>query len=305
MYRGAAFSANTKKTYQSHLNSYLAFCEQMNIAPVPVSDVTVAKYAAYLARRLKPSSIKQYLNIIRLLHLECNLENPCADSWYLQSTLRGIEKVKGTEVVRKQPATPTLLFQIKDKLDFAKTVDCVFWAACLIMFFGLLRKSNLFGTDSGGFHPDKHLTRDCICVADDQRALTVLIKWSKTNQSRERVLTIRLPLLTDHPLCPVTAVLKMFHAVGPADPRAQAFPMTGAAFNRKLRSLTANSGLSSHSFRRGGATFALGSASIPSELVKSWGDWRSVCYLVYLDQMPQAVMDHYREQFARALPTHC
>ena len=76
--RGAAFSDNTKKTYEPHLRSYIAFCEQSGIVPVPASDVTVAKYAAFLAQR--PSSVKQYLNIIRLLHLECNLDNLCADS---------------------------------------------------------------------------------------------------------------------------------------------------------------------------------------------------------------------------------
>ena len=68
MYRGQAFSADTKKTYQTHLRSYIAFCDPLNILPVPVSDVAVAKYAAYVARRLKPSSVKQFLNIIRTVH---------------------------------------------------------------------------------------------------------------------------------------------------------------------------------------------------------------------------------------------
>ena len=49
--RGAAFSDNTKKTYHPHLRSYIAFCEQSGIVPVPSSDVTVAKYAAFLAQR--------------------------------------------------------------------------------------------------------------------------------------------------------------------------------------------------------------------------------------------------------------
>ena len=46
------------------------------------------------------------------------------------------------------------------------------------------------------------------------------------------------PLLVDHPLCPVTAVLTNFRALGPAAPGpAQAVPMTGPAFNRKLKAL--------------------------------------------------------------------
>ena len=47
--RGAAFSDNTKKTYQTHLRSYITFCEQSSIVPVPAMDVAVAKYAALLA----------------------------------------------------------------------------------------------------------------------------------------------------------------------------------------------------------------------------------------------------------------
>lgn len=303
-YRSVAFTDNTKRTYQTHLRSYLAFCEEMQIKPVPVTDVTVAKYAAYLARRLKPSSVKQYINIIRLLHLECGLDNPSADSWYLKTTLKGIEKMKGTEVTRKVPVTPELLLQMRVKLNFTKTKDCVFWAACMVMFFGLLRKSNLFGTDSVGFNPDKQLTRDCFRASADQTAMIVTAKWSKTNQTRDHVLNIRLPELSGHPLCPVSAVLTMFRALGPAAPTTQAFPLTGPAFNRRLRALTSDlavSGISSHSMRRGGATWAL-SSGIPGEVVKAWGDWKSVCYLVYLDQLPQTVMDLYRHQFARSLP---
>ena len=171
-------------------------------------DVIVARYAAFLARRLKLSSVKQYLNIIRLLHLECNLDNLCADLWYLKTTIKGIEKVKGTEVIQKLLMMPGLLFQIKEKLKFHV----------------LLRKSNLFGTDSGGLHPDRQLIRDCFHVSGDQRSVTVHAKLSKPNQTRERVLNIYicLPLLVDHLLCPVTAVLTNFHALGPAAPGAHA-----------------------------------------------------------------------------------
>ena len=40
---------------------------------------------------------------------------------------------------------------------------------------------------------------------------------------------------------------------------------------------------SPHSFMRGGATFAF-EAKLPSELIKAQGDWRSDCYLIYLER---------------------
>lgn len=304
-YRGQAFAQGTKRTYQSHLRSYFAFCSEFDVLPVPASEQTVAQYAAYLARRLKPASVKQYLNIIRILHLECQMPNPCKDSWHLKMTLKGIEKVKGTDVQRKQPVTPHMLIELRTKLDFSCTKNCVFWAACLTMFFGLLRKSNLFGTDSEGWKKEKHLTRECVRVSDDLSEVSVQCKWSKTNQSGERVQCITLPgLASDHPLCPVAAITTMYRVLGPAVPDSQAFPMTGSAFNKKFRACFDGSGtVSSHSLRRGGATWAL-SCGTPGEIVKLMGDWKSVCYLVYLDQIPSNVVDNYRRRMSSRLPWH-
>lgn len=247
--------------------------------------------------------MKQYLNIIRILHLECNFPNPCADSWFLKTTLRGIEKAKGTEICRKKPFTPELLLRLKYQIRFSNPVDYVFWAACLIMFFGLLRKSNLFGTDTGGFKSDKHLTRSCIVISHDCSYISFTTKWSKSNQTQSRKQKITLHRLPNHPLCPVVAVVDMFRMTTPTPPDSPAFPMTGASFNRKLRSLTAafSDNISSHSFRRGGATWAL-SCGIPGEIVKAMGDWQSACYLLYLDQLPQFVIDHFRHQFGECLP---
>lgn len=303
MYRGQAFSANTKKTYHSHLRSYLSFCEMLQIVPVPISEINVAKYAAYLARRLKPSSVRQYLNIIRVLHLECKFPNPCSDSWYIKTTLKGIEKCKGTDVQRKTPITPELLLQIKRKLDLSKTNDSVFWAACIVMFFGLLRKSNLFGTDAEGFNKDKHLTTESFSVSTDLSSITIEVKWAKNNQSKDHTQRITLHRLPNHPLCPVTAVLHLFRMTGPGAPESPVFPITGQSFNRKLRSVSGTflSGISSHSFRRGGATWAL-SCGIPGEIVKVMGDWQSPCYLLYLDQIPRFVIDTFRRQFGENLP---
>ncbi|KAK7464563.1 hypothetical protein BaRGS_00037873 [Batillaria attramentaria] len=136
-YRSRAFAENTKKTYQTHLRSYLQFCEAMNIQPVPVSETTIAQYAAFLARKLQPTSVAQYLNIVRLLHLECGKPHPFDESWLVKSTLRGIEKVKGCAPNRKAPMTPQLLLQLKKKLNLARPPDCflgcdlsdVFWTA--------------------------------------------------------------------------------------------------------------------------------------------------------------------------------
>ena len=70
-------------------------------------------YPAYLAQRLKSSSIRQYLNIVRITHLEAGLVNQLKDNWYISSTLKGVDRVKGKAVSRKSPITPDILFRIK------------------------------------------------------------------------------------------------------------------------------------------------------------------------------------------------
>lgn len=298
-FKSHAFAMNTQKTYASHLRSYLSFCEKLNIQPVPVNEHVVALYATYLARTLRPASVRQYINIVRLLHLECGWEHPYKESWTVTSTLRGIDRVKGCEVRRKTPITPQVLLQIRDRLHLHKDTDAVLWAACLVLFFGLLRKSNLFPDKAADFDPNKQLTRDCFVL--DDTCLKISVKWSKTIQRKEKTLSIELPCLYPHPLCPVSAVMHAFRHRAQAPPTSQAFPISGAEFNRRIKSLAGPS-FSSHSFRRGGATHAL-TCGIPAAVIKVFGDWKSNVYLNYLDQLPSQTLTHYRHVFAANLPS--
>ena len=64
-------------------------------------------------------------------------------------------------------------------------------------------------------------------------------------------------------------------------------PVTYPQFLSKLRYIINKSGrvselYSSHSFRRGGATFVFRSHT-PSELIQSHGDWENDAYKVYLE----------------------
>ena len=64
-FRPEIFVDNTKRTYTTNRNLYFEFCAELCVPPVPASQETIAMYAAYLVRRLKSSSIRQYLNIVR------------------------------------------------------------------------------------------------------------------------------------------------------------------------------------------------------------------------------------------------
>lgn len=268
----------------------MTFCGLIKIKPTPISEVNLARYIAYLETKLTFSSLKQYLNIVRLIHVENNLPNPLK-SWHIQSLLSGCKRVLGNEVKPKLPMTLSLLEQIFKTIDLCSPFQLVFWAACLLAFYSFLRKSNLFvGHSAGG----KHYVRrgDVSFVA---QGATLRIAHTKTIQYRERQLVVPVPHIPGSHMCPTSAlglVLKLVAA--PADAPLLAYPtptgpkaLSYTSFVAHLKAVLQQLGIdpsqySGHSFRRGGASLAL-SCNLSSDLIMQQGGWRSNCYQRYLD----------------------
>ena len=115
--------------------------------------------------------------------------------------------VKGESSNQKLPITLEILFRMFSKLTVSCSLDGTFWAAYLVVFFTLFRKSNLFIPTLELFDPSRHL-----CAADVQfgpQGVILTIRGSKVIQFRERVLHIPLPLIPDSVFCPSNALLWM------------------------------------------------------------------------------------------------
>ena len=123
----------------------------------------------------------------------------------VKSALIGVGKLKGLEVRRAKPITPVLLLAFHSIRNLSSLDDVMFFAACLVGFFGLLRKLNLFPPSQVLFSPRtcKHLSRGALV----HRAwgIEIQVFWSKTIQARERVLLI--PLLS----MPFTRCVQWLH----------------------------------------------------------------------------------------------
>jgi len=248
---------------------------------------------AFLARRLKASSIQQYLNILRLVHLEGGFPNPLANNWPLQSVLLGIKKSKADPVSRKLPITPSILLSIRSILDLTKPLHLAFWAACLVAFFALLRKASLLPPSVPSFSPHKHLTRGDFLLYPWGLALQV--RHTKTIQCGQRCLIVPLPYLPCHPLCPVTTLFRLFSLTPQLPPSSPAFALpsssgtsclTASSFTQLLRSQLLQLGIpassySGHSFRRGGASWAF-QMGLSAEAIRLLGDWRSDAFIAYI-----------------------
>ena len=159
-YRSQLFAESTKATYRTHRNTYLRFCNYMGYTPVPLHPAHLLHYAAFLARSLKPSSISGYLNIIGILHKEFGLPNPLLDNWPLKSLLTGIKRAIGTRHLSKNYPLPPLCFCVCMALSILLIVLIpLFWAICLVAFYGPFRKSHLLPMSAQKFDPSKQLTK--------------------------------------------------------------------------------------------------------------------------------------------------
>ena len=133
------------------------------------------------------------------MHLEAGYANPFSNTWVIDSLLKGTNRILGASTRQTLPITPSILFSISSLLNLSSSFDIIFWAACLVTF-SFFRKSNLLVTSLPTFNPSLHLCRKDVSFSADGAVLAV--RWSKTIQYRQRVLSVPLPRIPSSPLAP-------------------------------------------------------------------------------------------------------
>jgi hypothetical protein len=228
------------------------------------------------------------------MHIIHELDVSAFQSKKLQWVIKGISRSKSHLVKQALPITPSLLAEMLQKLGNTHN-DLVLKALFSVAFFLLCRKSNLVPNSSKVFDKSKQLTRGDFQVC--KRVLLVKIKWSKTIQFSQKTHTVPIVAIPKSRICPVRHYRNMIRAL-PGSPHDPAFfwyqgksktPVTYKDWALHQRSLIAKTGrdhtkFSSHSFRRGGASFAF-KVGIPAETIKLLGDWQSDAFLRYI-QIP-------------------
>ena len=291
-FKRSAFSESTKASYRSHRNAYLRFCLYFSLVPVPASQITLKTYVAFLARSIKSSGINGYLNIVRIMHLEAGLENPLCSNFELNMVKRGVSRQLGSPVKQMLPLSVTILRDLYSCYDMCETADVCFWAALILGFFGMLRKSSLLLKFSNSAQEMGLCRYDVADLSDESFVLNV--RRSKTNQFGQRVHRIPFVSCSEACLCPVRSLLA--HLVAsklPSSSNLFAYCKSGrslilnhADFVSKLRRglgmIGLNPGLySGHSMRRGGCTMGY-AAGLSVVDLKLRGDWHSNAVEQYL-----------------------
>ena len=147
-YRRRAFSSSSARTYKSQYNTYAMFCRRHRYTPVPATSIVLSRYAVYLARTMKPTSISAYMNVVRILHLELEHPNPL-DDWYLSTVLRGIKNSNSVPPKQMLPITPGIIRQMYENISLAsnlmKALQIIYCALLMLL-------SNFWQPD----HPSHH-----------------------------------------------------------------------------------------------------------------------------------------------------
>ena len=293
--RSLAFQESTKKTLRSYLRSYLLFCDHFSFRPFPVTKAIYLSYLAFLSRSLKSySSVLNYLSIIRHINQSVGISYNFLHDYDVAITKQAVRRFLGDYTARKLPITIDLLLRMLQLFDPHNALHVCMRALFLVAFFSFLRISNLVPRTLSdiGSPQASHLTRSCVRFFPQGACLR--ITRTKTIQFNQRVLEIPLPLISGSPLCPVTAI-RQYIASTPLQPHMPLFiihkhhthsPVLAHHYNAFIKAAISAIGAdptkySSHSFRRGGASFAFNNQA-PTEFIKAQGDWKSDAYLIYL-----------------------
>ena len=262
-------------------------------SPVPMSEYQLMMFISWLAQSLSPASVDVYLSAVRSYHIDWGYSDPTQNKPRLRRVLQGIHRSQGTARPPRRPITRDILGSIHRVLSLSNSGfgALMFWSACLLAFFGLLRVSEF--TTSPPFDPARHLAPTDVefLPGDPSPGIRLRIKVSKTDPvGAGHCLYIGV---TGTHLCPVRALRSYLarcgSGAGPLFVWADRSPLTADQVNHFLRVILSRAGVvgpfSSHSFRIGAATSAA-AAGLPDHLIQTLGRWTSQAYRRYIRTPP-------------------
>ena len=288
-----ALAPNTQNSYKNKYKLFKCFCRHNYLPYLPLQEDTLVLFVTYLAARgLQVSSIRIYLSALKYYSIVKSHPFSFLNMERLYYTLRGIKR--SSNVGYRQPRLPITLQHLiiihtrlqsfaMNRLEF-----CLFWAACTLAFFGLLRVSEYTTPKVREFDFEVHLLSSDITFC--RNTLLVKIKASKTDPFK---LGCQLTIGPANGfVCPVAAMRAFLRYRSPDD--GPLFTFTDGTYltrNRMYRLLLAcfqDNRINTHSFRIGGAT-ALSQAGVPDSQIQSLGRWNSNCFVRYLRLPSQTV----------------
>ena len=295
--RKAAFAPSTQKNLVTQWKSYTKFTESLGKPYYPTSIDILCLYAQYLSHNLRSAaSIRNYVSGALTCIVLKGGSIPNLNCPEFKLTIKGLTKILKHTPKQATPITPEMLIKFSKLINMTDSFQVALWAAIIVGFFLLLRKSNLVPDSVGKFDSQKQLSGSNVKLSDN--AALVTLSWTKTIQAGERKVKIPMLHIPGSPISPVT-VLKAVKEVNGIEANSPLFrykrqdawvPLTYRQLNQGLKRLAQEIGMnpnrfSSHSLRHGGATYAY-KVGVAPVAIQRMGDWKSDAYLSYIqDQL--------------------
>lgn len=290
-----AFAPGTWSNIHRHWNLYSKFCSQFSLSKLPLSANNVIPFLQLYSESVScHSTVANTLSSIKTVS---KIKGSIPSNQFLFDVnifMSGLKRSLVMAVNQMSPVTPQLLLHLSKCVDFKSSFHVCMWAAMLFLFFTFFRKSNVLPMSASKFDPDCQITRGSISCS--QNVMLVKVWWSKTIQYKQRELSIPICSIPGSILCPVQAFIRLSSMI-PVSVNSPPFsyvnssgacvPLTYSVFVRQFRQWLSEIGVvdvaryCTHSFRRGGATYAFKCGVSPT-LIKAQGDWSSDCYLNYI-----------------------
>ena len=287
-----AFRPKTYRAYDAMFRTFVAFCIVTKCVLVNINTKVILSFLECLVRSsCSAGMVTNYVPAIRASFVMYDLPYHVVDHPKVKYFLKSLR------INRLVVVTPHNIITISRLIDISLACDLVtfpqvFRAAFLLGFFAFLRLSNLVPHAVGEFDFTRHLTGDDIFFTS--KYVKVMIKWSKTIQTRDRVQCLTLPRLTISNICPYTALKKLFRLYPMSGTSSLlqiqnslgSQPLTDSRVRKSLKQINIHLGLrpnffTFHDFRRSGDTFAYHS-HIPIQEIKRHGTWSSDCVWGYI-----------------------
>ena len=293
-----AFRPKAKRCYQLLFRNFVGFCVCAAISLRSVSLSVVMAYLEFLVSNgVSANMVANNISAIKANFVMYSLDHSFLDHPRVRYFLKSMKMSRPLSVTDRPIMTVDTLHSFISACKFIPFGN-IYAAVFLIAYFGFLRISNLAPHAYKDFDQSRHLTPSDVTFS--KHFMSLSLKWSKTNQFRDKIQTITLPRLKHSILCPVRALksaLAMYNP-SPHEPLFQIYSsgrwavLTDSRIRKVLSKLNSKLGFPKnkftfHTFRRSGATLAYRSnASLQS--IKDHGSWTSDCVWTYIQQSKEA-----------------
>ena len=292
-----SFRPATQRTYSRMFQDFLGFLVASGLSLGQVNIYILLAFLQYLhSNALTATNICNYLAGIRAFFILHGLPTDIFQDHRIQMFVKSL-KINRPLMIKSNPVFSTdMLTHIvlqSQKFEFSH----IFTPLYLLAFYSFLRLSNIVPHSFMSFDVSRHPARGDVIFA--QTSAVVILKWSKTNQLRNKVNYVTIPVLPHSPLCPVVALKTMIQKIpaGKNDPlflipkRGQFLPLTDSMVRKHLKRVLKalgweNQKYTFHTFRRSGASWAH-DHGVPIQAIKDQGTWSSDCVYRYISSDTQ------------------